>query len=149
MEKFKTLRTPKLLQGAGKQWHICSSFFCDFVRTLHREKIFLLFGGFFVLIFLGGIGFALYEPDKGTFWTRLGVGLWWAIVTITTVGYGDVVPQTIPGRLVGVCLMISGLVSISLVTATVASIFVQRKLRREKGLEAGHRPRSCYHSRLE
>ncbi len=136
VEKFKTLRTPDLLRGAGKQWHICRSFFCDFVHTLHKEKIFLLFGGFFALILLGGIGFAWYELDKGTFWTRLGLGLWWAIVTITTVGYGDVVPQTFPGRLVGVCLMISGLISISLVTATVASIFVQRKLRREKGLEA-------------
>ncbi len=87
------------------------SFVCNFFRTLHKEKIFLLFGGFFTLVFLGGIGFAIYEPDNGTFWNRLGLGLWWAIVTITTVGYGDVVPRTVPGRLVGVCLMISGLAS--------------------------------------
>jgi voltage-gated potassium channel len=66
---------------------------------------------------------------------RLGQGLWWAAVTITTVGYGDVVPQTLGGRLVGVSLMVSGLVIISLLTATLASVFVERKLQRIRGLE--------------
>ena len=45
-------------------------------------------------------------------------------------------PIRLPGRLVGVCLMVSGLLVITLLTATVASIFVQRKIRRERGLEA-------------
>jgi voltage-gated potassium channel len=58
------------------------------------------------------------------------------MVTITTVGYGDVVPQTTAGRLVGFFLMFSGIIALSLLTATVASIFVQRKIRRERGLEA-------------
>jgi voltage-gated potassium channel len=134
--RIKLLRKDTLLRDTGRNWQVGKSFVYNFVRTLHKEKIFLLFGGFFVLVILGGIGFAIYEPDNGTFWDRLGLGLWWAIVTITTVGYGDVVPRTVPGRLVGVCLMVSGLIAISLVTATVASIFVQRKIRRERGLEA-------------
>jgi voltage-gated potassium channel len=126
-----------LIQNAIQSWQICKAFFQNFIHTLHQEKIFFLFGGFFALIFLGGLGFAICEAsDGGTFWTHLGRGLWWAMVTITTVGYGDVVPQTLTGRLVGFLLMISGLISITLVTATVASIFVQRKIRKERGLEA-------------
>ena len=50
-------------------------------------------------------------------------------------GYGDVTPETLGGRLVGVGLMVGGLLSFSLVTATVASIFIGRKIRRERGLE--------------
>ena len=125
-----------LLQTGGQAWQIGKAYFFSFFHILHQEKIFFLFGAFFALIFLGGLGFALYEPDGGDFRVRLGRGLWWAIATITTVGYGDVVPLTLPGRLVGVCLMVSGLLVISLLTATVASIFVQRKIRRERGLEA-------------
>ncbi len=58
------------------------------------------------------------------------------MVTLTTVGYGDVVPVTFLGRLVGVALMVIGFLSLSLVTATVASVFIERKFRQEKGLEA-------------
>jgi hypothetical protein len=116
-----------LLQTGGQAWQIGKAYFFSFFQILHQEKIFFLFGAFFILIFLGGIGFALYEPDGGEFGLRLGRGLWWAIVTITTVGYGDVVPLTLPGRLVGLCLMVSGLVVISLLTATVAFHLCQRK----------------------
>ena len=69
-------------------------------------------------------------------WTRFGRALWWGMVTLTTVGYGDVVPVTFLGRLVGVGLMVIGFLSLSLVTATVASVFIERKFRQEKGLEA-------------
>lgn len=107
----------------------------NFLHLLRQEKIFFLFGSVFLLIVLGGMGYALSESGEAeTFWLRLGRGLWWSMVTITTVGYGDVVPQTLPGRIVGFLLMISGLITLSLLTATVASIFVERKFRRERGL---------------
>jgi voltage-gated potassium channel len=131
------LRRDVLLRNAAQNWQRAKAYIVNFVHILHKEKIFFLFGAFFILIFLGGLGFAVYETgDAGSFGARLEHGLWWAIVTITTVGYGDITPQTLPGRLVGVGIMISGLVAISLLTATVASIFVQRKIRRERGLEA-------------
>ena len=89
-----------------------------------------------ILILLGAIGFALAEPGEGATWLeRFGRGAWWALVTLTTVGYGDVVPITLAGRLVGVVLILGGVVSLSLVTATVASVFIERKFRRERGLE--------------
>lgn len=104
--------------------------------TLRQERIFLLFGCVIALAFLGAVGFALCEAsDQESLGQKLGHGLWWAIVTITTVGYGDVVPQTTAGRFLGVLLMLTGLISLSLLTATVASVFVERKIRKEKGLE--------------
>jgi voltage-gated potassium channel len=105
-------------------------------RTLQREKVFALAIFVILLVVLGGLGFFMTETPEGlTPWQRFGDGLWWAVVTVTTVGYGDVYPKTFWGRWVGVAVMIGGLLSFSLVTATVASIFIERKFRRERGLE--------------
>ena len=106
------------------------------IKTLHRERVFTLILAVVDLIFLGALAFALAEPGEGATWLeRFGRGAWWALVTLTTVGYGDVVPVTLAGRLVGVVVILGGVVSLSLVTATVASVFIERKFRRERGLE--------------
>jgi len=55
---------------------------------------------------------------------NIGTGMWWAIVTVTTVGYGDVVPHTAAGRIIGGILMFLGIGFISLLTATIASTFI-------------------------
>jgi voltage-gated potassium channel len=108
----------------------------DIIRTLQRERVFLLASFIALLVFLGGLGFLLTEGLEGhTVFHQFGEGLWWALVTITTVGYGDITPKTPAGRVVGSVLMVGGLLSLSLVTATVASIFIERKFRRERGLE--------------
>ena len=52
-------------------------------------------------------------------------GLWWAITTVTTVGYGDRFPTTNEGRLLAVLLMITGISLIGVITASVASWFVR------------------------
>ena len=61
--------------------------------------------------------------------------VWWALVTMTTVGYGDMVPETIGGRIAGVFIMFSGVALVSVFTATISSIYVARKIREGKGLE--------------
>lgn len=66
---------------------------------------------------------------------NLGDALWWSIVTIATVGYGDKVPVTAAGRIVGSITIISGLILISLFTATVSSVFVARKIKESQGLQ--------------
>lgn len=53
-------------------------------------------------------------------------GLWWAFVTITTVGYGDFVPATETGQLIAVGIMIGGIALIGVVTATLASWIVEK-----------------------
>ena len=59
---------------------------------------------------------------------------WWAIVTITTVGYGDYSPETISGRALAVVLMLSGIGLVSTVTGSISSIFTTRKIMEGKGL---------------
>ncbi|MFA4915232.1 MAG: ion channel [Syntrophales bacterium] len=62
-------------------------------------------------------------------------GIWWAVVTMGTVGYGDKYPITPGGKIVGVLLIFSGVGLMSLLTATIASVFVEKKMKEEKGLE--------------
>ena len=68
--------------------------------------------------------------------TSLEKGLWWSIVTMTTVGYGDLVPKTTPGRIIGFLTMLSGMALTSLVTAAFSSLLVAQQLQAASGLEA-------------
>lgn len=69
------------------------------------------------------------DPDR---YPDLGTGLWWAVTTITTVGYGDVVPMSIAGRLVGSVLMFVGIGSIAFLTAVAASAIVVGEVAEEE-----------------
>jgi voltage-gated potassium channel len=57
---------------------------------------------------------------------NLGDAVWWAITTITTVGYGDLYPVTVLGRVVAAALMMSGIAVIGVITASIASWLLQR-----------------------
>jgi len=83
-----------------------------------------------VLAFVSGA--AMWIIDRQDFPT-LGVALWWAVTTVTTVGYGDVVPKEPAGRAVASGLMIVGYASLSLLTGIIASLLVAR---RSAGLQA-------------
>ena len=62
-------------------------------------------------------------------------GIWWAIVTLGTVGYGDIVPQTTWGRVVGSVVIVFGVTFISFLTATVTSLFVAAEEQRYREAE--------------
>jgi len=68
-------------------------------------------------------GFIVTLVDREDF-PSFGVGAWWAVVTIATVGYGDVVPTTPWGRVIGSATIILGVTFLSFLTATVTSLFV-------------------------
>jgi voltage-gated potassium channel len=85
---------------------------------------------------LGGVLIWLAEPER---FPNVGVGMWWAIQTVTTVGYGDVTPTTLLGRLVGGAVMVQSIAFISVITAVVTSSFVERA-RRERQSVAQRAP---------
>jgi voltage-gated potassium channel len=62
-------------------------------------------------------------------------GIWWAIVTVATVGYGDKYPITGLGRVVGMLLIIIGFASLSVFTGLIASLFLEDRLKGAKGLK--------------
>jgi len=62
----------------------------------------------------------------GTEFPSVGVGLWWAVQTVTTVGYGDVTPKNVSGRLIAALVMLEGTAFIAIVTAVITSSFVTR-----------------------
>jgi voltage-gated potassium channel len=88
-------------------------------------------------------GFVATLVDRKDFPT-FGIGVWWAIVTLGTVGYGDVVPHTAWGRVVGSAVIVVGVTFISFLTATITSYFVAaeeeeaEEHRREEYLAAEH-----------
>ncbi len=106
------------------------------IKILRKERFFLVaFITTGVIIVCAAAAF-VFENGKTnssihTFWD----GIWWAVVTICTVGYGDKFPVSDAGKIVALGLMIAGIGLLSLVTATIASVFVAQKIKEGKGLE--------------
>jgi voltage-gated potassium channel len=65
--------------------------------------------------------------------------LWWAIVTVTTVGYGDVVPTTTIGRIIAGALMLVGVSAIPIATSLVVSVFITRMQAKQREQDAVER----------
>lgn len=70
---------------------------------------------------------AVFYFEKGITFQAFGDAVWWAFVTVTTVGYGDYVPKTLMGRFVAILLMIFGIALISMLTGTIATYFNAKK----------------------
>lgn len=67
--------------------------------------------------------------DRSDF-PNLGISAWWALQTVTTVGYGDFVPTSIEGRIIGSVVMLGGISFIAVVTASIAAALVESARRR-------------------
>ncbi|HEY0387547.1 MAG TPA: potassium channel family protein [Gaiellales bacterium] len=90
--------------------------------------------GLFTLFVVLGGGVAFSQVEKGqqlSAWD----GVWWATSTITTVGYGDVTPQTVSGRLIAIVMMVSGIGFVALLTAAVAERFIRDEHASEQSIE--------------
>jgi voltage-gated potassium channel len=91
-----------------------------------RDAAYLIVAVWLVAVVVFGI--VEHLLDERTFPT-VWLGMWWALQTVTTVGYGDVVPQDSVGRAIASFLLLGGLALLSVVTATITSGFVARAQR--------------------
>ena len=78
------------------------------------------------LLLLAVVGAVVMRLADPTNFPTFGLAIWWAIETVTTVGYGDIVPRTRIGRIVGSAEMALGVAMVSLLTASVTSALLKR-----------------------
>lgn len=76
-----------------------------------------------VVVVLGGV--LMRVLDHGEY-HNVWVGMWWGLQTVTTVGYGDVTPKHVSGRLVGAFVMLYGIAFLTITIAAITSTFVTR-----------------------
>ena len=100
-----------------------------------------------MLLFGSWMAYVAEHPTNPEF-ADYGDSLWWGIVTLTTVGYGDIVPETTKGRTAAVFLMLTGIATLGVISGTLASMFrrttAEAKAEEQKasGVGARYRPRS-------
>ena len=87
------------------------------------------------LAFVGAIVIRIADPDN---FSSLGLATWWALQTVTTVGYGDVVPTNNVGRVIGSIEMVIGISFITFLTAGVTSTVIQRASAKAQAVERAH-----------
>jgi voltage-gated potassium channel len=81
-----------------------------------------------VVVAGGGVAMRLLDHSEyASVWT----GMWWALQTVTTVGYGDVTPQHVSGRIVGAFVMLYGIAFLTITIAAITSTFVARAEREQ------------------
>ncbi|MBU3070550.1 potassium channel family protein [Aestuariicella sp. G3-2] len=115
---FGALRLLRLLILLDLTVHMGSSL----ARLLTRNALLPTFLGSAIVVVMAG--FVISEIDTAI--DDAGDGIWWAWVTITTVGYGDIVPTSTVGRIFAGLLMLIGLGLVSLLTANIAAFIIER-----------------------
>jgi voltage-gated potassium channel len=98
----------------------------------HRGLNFVLLSVLGIIIVCSGLELAFEQHASGSTIHNFGDALWWATVTVTTVGYGDMYPVSAGGRGVAVVLMLVGIGLIGVLTATVASYFIEEQADQER-----------------
>jgi voltage-gated potassium channel len=100
-----------------------------FVDTFHegpasvRNAIRLIVGATIVTTVVGGL--LVWVFDRHDF-HNLGTAMWWALQTVTTVGYGDVTPKNGIGRIIGACVLLYSVAFLTILTAAITTSFIER-----------------------
>ena len=120
------LRTLRLLQASRLAAFLGTGL--GHARTIIRRRGLHYVVGLVIAIMLAAAGLevAFEEHAKGSSIHSYPGALWWSVVTVTSVGYGDESPVTAAGRVVAVVLMITGIALFGVVAASIASYFVEQ-----------------------
>ena len=86
-----------------------------------------------VVVVAGGVFMRLLDHGE---YSNVWVGMWWALQTVTTVGYGDVTPKNPSGRIVAILVMLQGIAFLAITTAAITSTFVARASKERERAQA-------------
>jgi voltage-gated potassium channel len=100
-------------------------------RPLTARRAAAIIAGYTFAITVAG-GVVAWLTNRHDF-QSLGAGLWWSLQTVTTVGYGDVVPTSTSGRVIGSIVVLSGIGFVTVITAAVTAALIESARRREHG----------------
>lgn len=92
-----------------------------------RRAARIIAGATLSIVAAAGIAMRFVEPST---YPNVWLGLWWAVQTVTSVGYGDVVPRSVLGRLLAMVVMINGIALLTVIVATISAVFVETSRRR-------------------
>lgn len=98
-------------------------------RFLERENVINLLIVILFIVLISGFIIAYFEPG-----VSFPSGVWWSIVTLTTVGYGDISPSTAGGRILAVIIMFFGIGLLGMLSASLATMLISKRLRENKGM---------------
>jgi voltage-gated potassium channel Kch len=84
----------------------------------------VIIAGTAIIVVASALVMRFFDREKS--FTSFGESIWWATQTVTTVGYGDIVPTTTTGRVVGIVVMLAGIAFAAVLTAVITSSFVAR-----------------------
>ena len=76
-----------------------------------------------LIVVAGGVAIRILDHHE---YSSIWLGMWWSPQTVATIGYGDVTPESVPGRFVGALVMLQGIAFLAIVTAAITSTFVAR-----------------------
>jgi voltage-gated potassium channel Kch len=84
-------------------------------------------------VVVGGVLMRVFDHRE---YKNIWVGMWWSIQTVTTVGYGDVTPHRVSGRIIASFVMLEGIAFLAIITASVTATFVARAAAERRAAEA-------------
>jgi voltage-gated potassium channel len=86
-----------------------------------------------VVVVVGGVLMRVLDGDE---YPNIWVGMWWALQTVTTVGYGDVTPHRASGRIIAAFVMLEGIAFLTIIVAAITSTFVARAAKEREVAQA-------------